>query len=215
MSPPKRRARRRIAGEGDHPEGVVEGAQDSTRRNSSATATAGEGDRPKGGGGGAGLNAPQESSSRPNMSARSLLLANRIFRNGNEAQRPAPPPPRFARYASSSGPPPPLRGGGWCKRSRSRDAAASEFWQRTARSVRLQKNKGRQSAGRRKSWAASSDAARALVFSSPACGGGREGARSPFGALPRRSPRPCAEVRSRPRFTRCSAQVLPAPWHRA
>ncbi len=28
-----------------------------------------------------------------------------------------------------------------------------------------------------------------------------------------RSPRPCAEARSRPRFTRCSAQALPAPWH--
>src|ERR1700682_1044110 len=47
------------------------------------------------------------------------------FCNGNEAARPAPPPPRFARYASSSGPPPPLRGGG--KKSRSRDACASEF----------------------------------------------------------------------------------------
>ena len=35
-----------------------------------------------------------------------------IFRNENEAPRPAPPPPRFARYASSSGPPPRCRGGG-------------------------------------------------------------------------------------------------------
>ena len=40
-------------------------------------------------------------------------------------------------------------------------------------------------------------------------------ARSPFGALPRRLPRPFAEARSRPRFTRCNAQALPAPWHRA
>jgi hypothetical protein len=40
-------------------------------------------------------------------------------------------------------------------------------------------------------------------------------ARSPFGALPRLSLRPCAEAQSRPRFTRCSAQALPAPWHRA
>ncbi len=44
------------------------------------------------------------------------------FLRANEAPRPAPPPPRFARCASSSGPPPPLRGGGWCKRSHSRDA---------------------------------------------------------------------------------------------
>src|SRR5580704_2323556 len=38
-------------------------------------------------------------------------------------------------------------------------------------------------------------------------------ARSPFGAPPRRLPRPFAEARSRPRFTRCSAQALAAPWH--
>src|SRR5580704_18991183 len=56
------------------------------------------------------------------MFARSLLLATRIFCAANEAPSPAPPPPRFARCASSSGPPPPLRGGGWCKRSHSRDA---------------------------------------------------------------------------------------------
>jgi hypothetical protein len=49
-----------------------------------------------------------------------------LFSDDNEAPRPAPPPPRFARYASSSGPPPPLRGGGWCERSRSRNARAPE-----------------------------------------------------------------------------------------
>src|SRR5580704_10258459 len=52
------------------------------------------------------------------MFARSFLPAKRIFRNENDASRPAPPPPRFARYASSSGPPPPLRGGGKGRRSR-------------------------------------------------------------------------------------------------
>jgi len=41
------------------------------------------------------------------------------------------------------------------------------------------------------------------------------GARSPLGAPPRHLLRPCAEVRSGPRFTRCSAQALPVPWHRA
>ena len=41
------------------------------------------------------------------------------------------------------------------------------------------------------------------------------GTRSPFGAPPRRLPRPCAEARSRPRFTRCSAPALPSPGHRA
>src|ERR1700731_2212675 len=50
----------------------------------------------------------------------------RMFSDGNDAASPAPPPPRFARCASSSGPPPPLRGGGWCERSRSRDARAPE-----------------------------------------------------------------------------------------
>ena len=53
---------------------------------------------------------------------RSLPLAKRIFRDENEAPRPAPPPPRFARCASSSGPPPPLRGGGGCERSRPHNA---------------------------------------------------------------------------------------------
>jgi len=46
-------------------------------------------------------------------------------------------------------------------KNHSRDASASELWQHTARSFCLQKNKGRQSAERRKFWAASSDAARA------------------------------------------------------
>jgi hypothetical protein len=50
--------------------------------------------------------------------ARSLLRATRIFCNGNEAPRLAPPPPRFARCASSGGPPPPLRWGGKWRRSR-------------------------------------------------------------------------------------------------
>jgi hypothetical protein len=40
-------------------------------------------------------------------------------------------------------------------------------------------------------------------------------ARSPFGALPRLLLRPCAGARSRPRFTRCRAQALPASWRRA
>jgi hypothetical protein len=59
------------------------------------------------------------------MFARSLLLAKRIFRNENEAPRPAPPPPRFARCASSSGPPPPL--------SRGRIVRAIPFSQRDPR----------------------------------------------------------------------------------
>ena len=65
----------------------------------------------------------------------------------------------------------PLRGGGWCERSRPRDTSASELCRPKPRSFRLQKNKGRQSAERRKSWAASSDAARAdrgaLAFRRP------------------------------------------------
>jgi hypothetical protein len=42
------------------------------------------------------------------------------------------------------------------------------------------------------------------------------GTRSPFGAPPRfLLRRRSATAQSRPRFTRCSAQALPAPWHRA
>ena len=129
---------------------------------------------------------------------RSLLPAKRIFRNDNEAPRPAPPPPRFARYASSSGPPPPLRGGGRCVPSRSRDASASELWQRTARSVRLQKIRG----GRAPKGANLGPHHR--MRRAPIA------ARSPFDALPRLWLRPCAEARSRPRFTRCSTQALGA-----
>ena len=77
------------------------------------------------------------------------------------------------------------------------------------------KNKGRRSADRRNCPVGprhASDVATRMRF-----GRGRAfiGARSPLGAPPRRSLRPCAEARSRPRFTRCSAQALPTPWHRA
>jgi hypothetical protein len=109
---------------------------------------------------------------------RSLLLAKRIFRNKNEAPRPAPPPPRFARYASSSGPPPPL--------ARGRKARAISSSQRDPRrsyvsgQLRIERislpypplatcfflpsKKGRRNADKR--WAttaASCDAARALL----------------------------------------------------
>jgi hypothetical protein len=174
------------------------------RHSSSATAIAGEGDHPakQGGGGGAGLNASQTFRQYPDI-FRSLLLATRIFCNGNEAPNPVPPPPRFARYASSSGPPPRYRGGG--KKS---DLVLA---------IHPHPSFGNE---------------RHEVFASTKIRGGRApkganlgphhrmrrapiAARSPFGALPQLLLRPCAEARSRPRFTRCSAQALAAPWRRA
>ena len=151
--------------------------------------------RAEGGGGGAGAEAALSHS-------RTLLfLVPRTFGNDNEALSPAPPPPRFARCASSSGPPPPLSRGRKEKGSRSRDAPAPEVCRPKLRIVIASKK--RREAERRKAQftgAASADAARAL-----------RSARSPSGAPPRFSPRPFAEARSRPRFTRSSAQTLPAP----
>ena len=142
---------------------------------------------------------------------RSLLLATRISCKENEALTPAPPPPRFARYASSSGPPPPL--------SRGRMAQAISFPRRSPRpsfadqshqSFASKKIRGGGAPKRRNCPVGprhASDVAIRLRF-----GRGRasSGTRSPFGAPPRRSPRPCAEARSRPRVTRRCAQALPA-----
>ena len=134
---------------------------------------------------------------------RSLLLATRISCKENEALTPEPPPPRFARYASSSGPPPPL--------SRGRMAQAISFPRRSPRpsfadqshqSFASKKIRGGGAPKRRNCPVGprhASDVAIRLRF-----GRGRasSGTRSPFGAPPRRSPRPCAEARSRPRVTR-------------
>ena len=111
---------------------------------------------------------------------------------------------------------PRYRGGGWCERSRSRDTScARDLPYQSHEAFACKKIKGRRSAGRRNCrviCATQSDVATCSRF-----GRGRasSGTRSPLGAPPRRSPRPCAEVRSRPRFTRCSAKALPPPWHRA
>jgi hypothetical protein len=65
------------------------------------------------------------------------LRVRRPLHHGSLATRaPVVPLPRY-------------RGGGWCKRSCSRDAPASEFCRPKPRSFCLQKNKGRRSAGRR------------------------------------------------------------------
>src|SRR4029077_17425586 len=109
------------------------------------------GDRAQRGGGGAGLDAPQESSSRPNISARPLLRANRIFPNDNTAPRPAPPPPPSARFARARVVPlPRFAGADGASALVPATQSASELCRPKPLAFCLQKNKGRQSAERRK-----------------------------------------------------------------
>ena len=106
-------------------------------------------------------------------------------------------------------------GGGWCERSRSRDAPAPEFCRPKPRSFCLQKIRGGGAPKMRNCPVGPRHAADVAIRLRFGRGRAFSGTRSPFGAPPRFLLRPCAEVRSRPRFTRCSAKELPPPWHRA
>jgi hypothetical protein len=108
------------------------------------------------------------------------------------------------------------RGERWGERSRSRDACAPEACRPKLRIlIAPKKKKGGGAPKRRDCLVGPRHAADVAIHLRFGRGRAFSGTRSPFGAPPRFSLRPCAEARSRPRFTRCSAQALPAPWHRA
>jgi hypothetical protein len=97
------------------------------------------------------------------------------------------PSTTFARFASSSGSPPPLRGGGWCERSRSRDALAPEVCRPKPPSFCLQKNKGRRSAEKAQLSRGASPRAQMLPPKRASGGAARSAERARLSALHRGS----------------------------
>ena len=176
---------------------------------SSCPAIAGKGDHPakQGGGRGGGLDTPQTNQGYLRGEASIVLRRQRSFEpgapsHGSLASRaPVVPLPRFA--------------GAVCARALVLATHTRPRFADQSHKHSPQNNEGRRSA----------EKARLSRGASP-----RIGCRHPsalragprvqrnalaFGAPPRLSLRPIAEARCRPRFTRCSAKALPAPWHRA
>ena len=125
---------------------VVEGAQDSTRRNSSAPAKRGRGTARR------AVEGAQDSTRRKSLrDVQTFSLARFFLRRESSATTTKLRVRRPLHHGSLAArapvvPLPRCRGGGWCERSHSRDAVRVRVCRPKPPIFRLQKNKGRRSA---------------------------------------------------------------------